>query len=244
MGAPEDPLLGADLSTIIGPSNGSHIKYKSQNKLSSSARVLKNAFNTISDVAERINLANVITERSKNLFKMVYEAQTLKGRTHDAIASACVYIACRQEGVPRSFKELVAVSNVNKKEIGRCFQLILKEHDTNVDIITSGDFMERFCRNLNLATTVTRAATCIAKTATDDDIVSGRSPISVAAAAIYMASQASTYDKKSLPEIADIAGVSVGTLKQSYNLMLPRTAEIFPTELQQMISRKRKKASN
>ena len=46
--------------------------------------------------------------------------------------------------MPRTFKEIVAVSTVSKKEIGRCFKLILKAHDTNVDIITTGDFMHRW----------------------------------------------------------------------------------------------------
>ena len=75
------------------------------------------------------------------------------------------------------------------KEIGRCFKLILKAHDTNVEIITTGDFMHRFCGTLSLCKEVQKAATCIAKKAVDLDIVPGRSPISVAAAAIYMASQ-------------------------------------------------------
>ena len=56
-----------------------------------------------------------------------------------------------------------------------------------------------FCRD------VQKAATHIAKKAVDLDIVPGRSPISVAAAAIYMASQASD-DKRTQREIADIAG--------------------------------------
>jgi len=38
------------------------------------------------------------------LFKQVHEGKSLKGRSNDAIASACLYIACRQEGVPRTFK--------------------------------------------------------------------------------------------------------------------------------------------
>lgn len=49
---------------------------------------------------------NVFTmqDRTNNLFKQVYEQKSLKGRANDAIASACLYIACRQEGVPRTFK--------------------------------------------------------------------------------------------------------------------------------------------
>lgn len=153
--------------------------------------------------------------------------KNLRGRSNDAISSACLYIACRQEGVPRTFKEIVAVSTVSKKEIGRCFKLILKAHDTNVEIITTGDFMNRFCGTLGLARDIQRAATTIAKRAVDLDLVPGRSPISVAAAAIYMAAQASN-DKKSQREISDIAGVAEVTIKQSYRLMRDRAAELFP----------------
>lgn len=120
---------------------------------------------------------------------MVHDGKNLKGRSNDAIASACLYIACRQEGVPRTFKEICAVSKISKKEIGRCFKLILKALDTSVELITTGDFMSRFCSNLGLPNTVQKAATAIARAAVDLDIVPGRSPISVAAAAIYMASQ-------------------------------------------------------
>ena len=67
--------------------------------------------------------------------------------------------------------------------------MILKAHDTNVEIITTGDFMNRFCGTLGLARDIQRAATTIAKRAVDLDLVPGRSPISVAAAAIFMASQ-------------------------------------------------------
>jgi transcription initiation factor TFIIB len=58
-------------------------------------------------------------------------------------------------------------------------------------------------------------------------MVPGRSPISVAAAAIYMASQASE-DKKTPKEIGDVAGVADVTIRQAYKLMLPRAAELFP----------------
>ena len=77
---------------------------------------------------------------------------------------------------------------------------------------------------------VQKAATCIAKQASVLDIAAGRSPISVAAAAIYMASQPSR-DKKSQREIAEVAGVADVTIRQSYKLMLPRATELFPADL-------------
>lgn len=97
--------------------------------------------------------------------------------------------------LPVSSAEICAVSRISKKEIGRCFKLILKALETSVDLITTGDFMSRFCSNLGLPKPVRMAANFIARKAVELDLVPGRSPISVAAAAIYMASQASAQKK-------------------------------------------------
>jgi len=248
VGATENSLLGSDLSTMIGPSPGGRGAGSSYSNMSSDAaiysnrssrsqssstsdRALMDAFRTMSNMSDRINLPRTITDRANVLFKVVYEGRNLKGRSNSAIAAACLYIACRQDGVPRTFKEIVAVSAVSKKEIGRVFKLILKAHDTNVELITTGDFMSRFCGTLSLARPIQKAATCIAQKAVDMDIVPGRSPISVTAAAIYMASQASR-DKRTQKEIADIAGVADVTIRQSYKLMLPRAKELFPADFQ------------
>uniref|UniRef100_A0A8D0G8R5 Transcription initiation factor IIB n=1 Tax=Sphenodon punctatus TaxID=8508 RepID=A0A8D0G8R5_SPHPU len=199
VGDTQNPLLNdGDLTTMIGKGTGAasfdefgNSKYQNRRTMSSSDRAMMNAFKEITNMADRINLPRNIVDRTNNLFKQVYEQKSLKGRSNDAIASACLYIACRQEGVPRTFKEICAVSRISKKEIGRCFKLILKALETSVDLITTGDFMSRFCSNLGLPKQVQMAATHIARKAVELDLVPGRSPISVAAAAIYMASQAS-----------------------------------------------------
>lgn len=197
--------------------------------MSSSDRTLINAFREISNMADRINLPKTLVERTNTLFKQVHDSKTLKGRSNDAIASACLYIACRQEGVPRTFKEICAIAQISKKEIGRCFKRILKELQTTIEVITTGDFMSRFCSNLGLPNSVQRAATHIARKAVDLDIVPGRSPISVTAAAIYMASQASE-DKRSQKEIGDVAGVADVTIRQSYKLLFPHAIHLFPED--------------
>ena len=220
-------------------------------QISSSDRTLVNAFREISAMADRINLPKMIIDRANNLFKQVHDGKNLKGRANDAISSACLYIACRQEGVPRTFKEICAVSKVSKKEIGRCFKLILKALETSVDVITTGDFMSRFCSNLSLPQSVQKAATHIARKAVELDIVPGRSPISITAAAIYMASQVRVHitkiihslimhlilsfsqaseDKKSQKEIGDVAGVADVTIRQSYKLMFPHAVNLFPAD--------------
>lgn len=230
VGAPENKLLsGGDLSTSIalgrdGDSEMANLQRKSGN---GGDRTLLAAFASIREMAARIHLPNSIQDQANKLFKEVLDSKALRGKNSEAQAAACLYIACRKEGVPRTFKEICAVSRTSKKEIGKCFKLIVRALETNLDHITSEQFMSRFCGNLGISQRVQSGAVAVAKEAVRLDLVAGRSPISIAAAAIYMASQASN-DKKSAKEIGEIAGVAEVTIKQSYKLLYPKANELLP----------------
>uniref|UniRef100_A0A8C6MGS1 Transcription initiation factor IIB n=1 Tax=Nothobranchius furzeri TaxID=105023 RepID=A0A8C6MGS1_NOTFU len=99
-------------------------KYQNRRTMSSSDRAMLHAFKEISNMADRINLPRNIVDRTNNLFKQVYEQKSLKGRANDAIASACLYIACRQEGVPRTFKEIGDIAGVADVTIRQSYRLI------------------------------------------------------------------------------------------------------------------------
>lgn len=182
-------------------------------------------------MADKMNLPSCIVDRANVLFKRVQDGKHLRGHSSDGIIAACLNIACRQEGVPRGFKEICAVSMVSKVESSRCYNYVRKVLKISVDSTTSGDFMARFGSNLELPYKVQRVATDIAEQAVKMDIVSGRSPISVAAAAIYMASQASE-DKRSAKQIEEITGVAIGTIRQAFRLMYPQAAQLFPKDFE------------
>lgn len=81
-------------------------------------------FDEISRMADRINLSKTTVDLANSLFKQVLN---VKGHSAHAKASACLYIACRHKGLPRTFKEICAVSSgTDKKKIGRCFKLMIK----------------------------------------------------------------------------------------------------------------------
>lgn len=96
---------------------------------------------------------------------------------------------------------MCAVTRISKKEIGKIFKKIIKTLETNVASVSVEDFMTRFCANLNLDIAVQQLANTVARRALDLNLVSGRSPVSVAAAAIYMAALAlgSRKEKKGTP---------------------------------------------
>ncbi|RWS20341.1 transcription initiation factor IIB-like isoform X1 [Leptotrombidium deliense] len=236
VGAAEDHLLnGSDMTTIIvhtaqsrGKADDSR-KYRKSRNVSSTDRVLINAYKEIRNIGKSISISQNIIDRANLFFKQFHDGNKLKSRSHKAIAAACLYIACRHEGAFRTFKEICAVSNVSKCRIARSFFMLNEVLETSINSITTGDFMSRFCSNLNLSSSVQRAATHIAEKAEELDILAGKSPISVAAAALYFTSQTFA-EEKSLKEIVEVTGVAESTIRQSYKLMCTRVKELLPSD--------------
>lgn len=231
VGAAENPLLENDLSTRIGISTGT--EYHNRSTMSSANRTLSAAFRDINEVADRVGLPKTITDEAAGLFKRVHEQRRLRNRPRLAIVSACIYLACRLQGAARSFKELSTISGVQAGLIAKCYKAIIKTVETPRQALSthvdSGDFMSRFCSNLGLPNEVQRIAAHIAAVAKEKSITDGRNPTSIAAAAIYMASQVSD-TKKSQKDISEVAGCADSTIKQSYRLMLSRASELIPPD--------------
>lgn len=234
VGAAENPLLENDLSTTIGRST-TGTEYHNRNAMSSTNRTLMGAFRDINEIADRVGLPRTITDEAASLFKQVHEQRRLRNRPRLAIVSACIYLACRIQSAPRSFKELSTISGVRAGDIAKCYKNILKIVETPRQELSmrvdSGDFMSRFCSNLGLPNEVQRVATHISAVAKEKSITDGRNPTSIAAAAIYMASQASD-TKKSQREISEVAGCAESTIKHCYRLMIVRAAELIPSDSQ------------
>jgi len=235
VGGPSNPLLkDAGLSTIIGAGPGgaaaSLSRWQNRGALNSGDRSRLNAFKEINRMAERMTLPLTIRDRANELYKQVDEQKSMRGRTSDGMTAASLYIACRLEKVPRTFKEICALTKVSKKEIGKCYKFMCKTLEANLDTISTNDFMRRFCSNLNLNNEVMKAATHVSKQAMNLGIVAGKSPISVTAAGIYMVSQLSqeASQKRTQKAIADIAGVSEVTIRNAYKDIYPYREQLLP----------------
>ncbi|TNN17810.1 Transcription initiation factor IIB [Schistosoma japonicum] len=108
-------LDGGDLSTMISSSSPSDSQqldengkpmYRNRRNISAPDRVLLSAFREISQMGEHLNLPESISDHADLLFKQVHEAKNLRACSNDVILNACLYMACHQEVLPRTFKEL------------------------------------------------------------------------------------------------------------------------------------------
>ncbi|KAJ8639280.1 hypothetical protein MRB53_015974 [Persea americana] len=240
VGGPTNPLLAdGGLSTIISKPNGVQGDFLSsslgrwQNRGSNPDRSLIQAFKTIATMSDRLGLVATIKDRASEIYKKVEDQKSIRGRNQDAILAACLYIACRQEDKPRTVKEICSVANgATKKEIGRAKEYIVKQLEgemgqpMEMGTIHAGDFLRRFCSHLGMTNQAVKAAQEAVQKSEELDI--RRSPISVAAAVIYMITQLSD-DKKPLKDISLATGVAEGTIRNSYKDLYPYAANIIPS---------------
>ncbi|PNX93208.1 transcription initiation factor IIB-like protein [Trifolium pratense] len=181
-----------------------------------------------------LGLVPTIKDRANEIYKRVEDQKSSRGRNQDALLAACLYIACRQEDKPRTVKEICSIANgATKKEIGRAKEYIVKQlglenggQSVEMGTIHAGDFMRRFCSNLGMNHQAIKAAQESVQKSEEFDI--RRSPISIAAAVIYIITQLSD-DKKPLKDISVATGVAEGTIRNSYKDLYPHVSKIIPS---------------
>jgi transcription initiation factor TFIIB len=218
VGATVDPLLdGIDhLTTVVSAAPGSkgneiaraHLK----STISNADNALKDAFRRIDHMAEKIDLPDKYRGRAKEIYKQLLEAKALKGKDQDTMTAACLYVGCRLENVARSLKEFAVVSQKSKTDIGKYLKIIQKKLKLSMDTVNASNYMTRFCSNLEIPTWVETGAGDVAKKATEMGVVAGKSPDTVAAAAIFLVCSLSDY-KKSMKDISEVTGVTETTIR-------------------------------
>jgi len=92
--------------------------------------------------------------------------------------------------------------------------------------MTSEDLMARFCSNLGLNMEVQKAAVDLTKKAKEIGTLAGKSPVSIAAACIYMASTLYSHTR-STRDISVVCGVSEVTIKNAYKHLYNERARLI-----------------
>lgn len=126
-----NPLLnGSQLTTDIafGDNKGAHELHRAHGRSTTdkATKGLLAAYKEIGAFCDAISITKTASDAAKHLFKSVDDAKAFKGKSQEAIIAGCIFIACRQSGVPRTFREIYALTKVPKKEIGRTFKALEK----------------------------------------------------------------------------------------------------------------------
>ncbi|MBI5635673.1 transcription initiation factor IIB [Candidatus Micrarchaeota archaeon] len=178
-------------------------------------RNLAIALTELNRVAAHLGLQENIREASALLYRKCVEKGLIRGRQIESVVSAVVYAVCRQYGIPRTLDEISQVAEIPKKEIGRTYRLITQELDLKVPLTNPRFYISRFVTALKLSGSTQEKALELLDQAVKKGLISGRGPMGVAAAAVYIAS-VMTAERRTQKEVADVAGVTEVTIRNRY----------------------------
>ena len=178
-------------------------------------RNLAIALTELNRVASHLGLQESIRESSALLYRKCVEKGLIRGRQIESVVSAVIYAICRQYGIPRTLDEISSVAEIPKKEIGRTYRLITQELGIKVPLTNPQFYISRFVTSLKLSGETQKKAVEILNKALEKGLISGRGPMGVAAAAVYIASVL-TDERRTQKEVADVAGVTEVTIRNRY----------------------------
>jgi transcription initiation factor TFIIB len=178
-------------------------------------RNLQFALSEVDRMASALGVPRSVREVASVIYRRALDEDLIRGRSIEGVATAALYAACRQEGIPRSLDEVAEVSRVPQKEIGRTYRYISQELGLELKPVDPKQFVPRFASSLGLSEEVQAKATEIIDVSADQGLLSGKSPTGFAAAAIYAASLLCN-EKKTQREVADVAQVTEVTIRNRY----------------------------
>ncbi|MDG5775868.1 transcription initiation factor IIB [Haloarculaceae archaeon H-GB2-1] len=178
-------------------------------------RNLQFALSEIDRMASALGVPRTVREVASVIYRRALDADLIRGRSIEGVATSALYAACRKEGIPRSLEEIADVSRVDRKEIGRTYRYVSQELGLEMRPVDPKKYVPRFTSELELSEEVQSKAHEIIETTAEKGMLSGKSPTGYAAAAIYAASLLCN-EKKTQREVADVAQVTEVTIRNRY----------------------------
>ncbi|KAK9814054.1 hypothetical protein WJX73_010802 [Symbiochloris irregularis] len=259
VGGPINHLFADGLGTSIGEvtkgeSNQAAVQalQRTNQRGSDPDRQLHSAVSVIGRLGNALALNRAIRDRGAELFKQTQPLNLVRGRSLEAVCCAVIYIACRLERSPRTFKEILArATGASQKEVGRAYRAMeqfLQEHasenpTTNhqpVGALHVADLLRRYCSLLGLGHADIRHAEAFAEAACpkhpspehETKPWDSRTPMTVAGAILFIITRMPrTSARPSLEAIAATVNAAESTIRLVANEMIPHAAEYIPKSL-------------
>jgi transcription initiation factor TFIIB len=184
-------------------------------------RNLKYALVELKRVSSLLNIPPSIEEEAARIYNLAVRKALVRGRSMESVVVGAIYIASRRFNLPRSLNEICKTTGANKREVGKTYRFIARS--LGIKLLPSGpaDYIPKFANKLSFNSATQTKAVEILKKAQNMELTSGRGPIGLAAASLYVASLM-TGEKRTQREIADVVGVTEVTIRNRYKEIIDK----------------------
>ncbi len=194
-------------------------KWQIRSRVHSSAdRNLAQAMSELDRLSDKLYMPQGTKEKAAVIYRKALDKGLVRGRSIAAIVAASLYAACRGTGTPRSLREIAEASLVNKKDVARCYRLLLRELDVKIPVADPLTYVSKIALKAEVSGVSQGKAIEILRIARHKRIATGKDPMGIAAAVLYIACLQNN-EKRTQKEIADAAGVTEVTVRNRYKAL-------------------------
>ena len=181
----------------------------------STDRNLRQAFNELKRFSDKLVVSDAVTEKAAYFYRKALERNLVRGRSITGMIAASLYAACRDGEIPRTLKDVAAVSNVKKKDLARSYRLLHREMDLKMPVAEASRCVSGIASRSKMSEKTQRRAREILLRAKQMGLTAGKDPMGLAASALYVACTLEG-DQKTQKDVAEAAGVTEVTIRNRY----------------------------
>ena len=181
----------------------------------SADRNLSQAMSDLARFSDRLSAPSSVREQAAALYRKALERGLVRGRSIRSMTAACLYAALRISTLPRSLSEVSRTCRVKKKELARCYRLIVRELGLSMPRTNALTFISKIAQRAGVSNRIVEAAVKVLREADEKHASLGKDPRGLAAAALYTASRM-VGDNVTQKEIAYAANVTEVTVRNRF----------------------------
>jgi transcription initiation factor TFIIB len=83
---------------------------------------------------DKLAVGDAVIEKAAYVYRKALEKGLVRGRSISALVAAALYAACRDTETPRTLKDIAHASNIKKKDVARCYRLLIRELDLKMPV--------------------------------------------------------------------------------------------------------------
>jgi transcription initiation factor TFIIB len=185
---------------------------------SSTDRNLAQAMTELDRLSGKVNISPPIKEKAALIYRKGLDKGLVRGRSINAITAAALYAACRGSGTSRTLREIAIASLVSRKDVARCYRLLLQELDFHMPVADPLTYVSKIAEKNQISGKTQGAAIAILREARLKRVSAGKDPMGLAAASLYIACLQNN-ERKTQKDIAEAAGVTEVTVRNRYKAL-------------------------
>lgn len=181
----------------------------------SEIRNLRTALRELKRLSAALQIPQQCQSTASFYYRKALKQNLIRGRSINSMIAAAVYLAAREYKFAIILKDLERISAVEKKIIARCMRVYMMELNIKPKRTDAADMIPRLISKLELTQETENTARKILTEARKGKLDVGKSPMSVAAAAIYLACLR-TGERRTQQMVAEVSHTTPVTLRNRF----------------------------